>query len=364
VILAETDTCPQNRYSTGAQSLHAHFTASILEGVAGAKHWITRLSAFEPKSGVAYRKKLSRYSGFYGELSALAQNVKWLGCRIQLPTGLDYGFTREGWYSLSDAWSSCVLERYGVPIYFSSEAGGAAFLEGDLSTFSDKELYGMCKGTLFVASDSAEAMGKRGLSELLGVDVKPWTGAQTSYERINATSQKTGKQMQIMQLIPKDSTVRSESTVYHLKDGKTEIPLFPGVTVYDNKLGGRAVVFSGTPKAKFLYTEAFSFLNESRKAMMVGLLRASGNLPIYFEGDEEIYMKAGILPDGKMLAAIFNIGLDPVDQITLNCEKTVKSVEYLTEKGEKKAADFRFENGLLTVGLPLYTLEPVVLFIS
>lgn len=32
VILAETDTCPQNRYSTGAQSLHAHFTASILEG--------------------------------------------------------------------------------------------------------------------------------------------------------------------------------------------------------------------------------------------------------------------------------------------------------------------------------------------
>ena len=29
IILAETDTCPQNRYSTGAQSLHAHFTASL-----------------------------------------------------------------------------------------------------------------------------------------------------------------------------------------------------------------------------------------------------------------------------------------------------------------------------------------------
>ena len=30
VLLAETDTCPQNRYSTGAQYLHAHFTGSIL----------------------------------------------------------------------------------------------------------------------------------------------------------------------------------------------------------------------------------------------------------------------------------------------------------------------------------------------
>ena len=364
VILAETDTCPQNRYSTGAQSLHAHFTASILEGVAGAKHWITRLMTFEPRSGQAYRKKLARHGGFYRELSRLSQTVKWRGCRIPLPLGLDYGFTREGWFFLSDAWSSCVLERFGVPIYYTSEQGGATFLEGDLSTFSDQELDDMCKGVIFVASDSAENMCKRGFSDMLGVEVKEWTGERASFERLHPGGSKCGTQMQVKQLVPKNGSVRVESTVYHLKDGKTEVPLFPGVTVYDNPAGGRAVVYSGTPKSGFHYTQAFSFLNESRKAQTVKLLSECGQLPLYYYGDEEVYLKAGDLPSGEMLAAIFNIGLDPIDEITLKCEKTVNNVEYLTENGQRKSAPFRCENGTLTVGLPLYTLEPVILFLS
>jgi hypothetical protein len=65
-----------------------------------------------------------------------------------------------------------------------------------------------------------------------------------------------------------------------------------------------------------------------------------------------------------MLTALFNIGLDPIDEITLNCEKTVNKVEYLTVNGERAAADFCTENGNTVVELPLYTLEPVVLIIS
>ena len=75
VILAETDTCPQNRYSTGAYSLHSHFTLSILEGAAGAKHWITRLGTYEPESGLAYRKVLGKHRGFYETLSALVPTL-------------------------------------------------------------------------------------------------------------------------------------------------------------------------------------------------------------------------------------------------------------------------------------------------
>ena len=63
-FLAETDTCPHNRYSTSAATLHAHMTGTILEGAKGAKHWITR-SAFEPNSGKAFRKILGKNRGFY-----------------------------------------------------------------------------------------------------------------------------------------------------------------------------------------------------------------------------------------------------------------------------------------------------------
>lgn len=50
IFLAETDTCPQNRYSTSASSLHTHFICSILEGAAGAKHWITDLLLLSQKA--------------------------------------------------------------------------------------------------------------------------------------------------------------------------------------------------------------------------------------------------------------------------------------------------------------------------
>ena len=61
IYLAETDTCPHNRYSTSAAMLHGHFTASILEGATGAKHWITRNTATEVNSGKAFRKTLIKY---------------------------------------------------------------------------------------------------------------------------------------------------------------------------------------------------------------------------------------------------------------------------------------------------------------
>ena len=78
-ILAETDTCPQNRYSTSANSLHTHFVISILEGAAGAKHWITRLRDFEIESGKRYRTTLAKYSGFYETLSGIIPSLSFIG---------------------------------------------------------------------------------------------------------------------------------------------------------------------------------------------------------------------------------------------------------------------------------------------
>ena len=90
IFLAETDTCPHNRYSTSAALLHAHFTASILEGATGAKHWITRLNDHEPASGKAYRKKLAKYSDFYEALTTYASKLQPFGCRIPLTRKQDF----------------------------------------------------------------------------------------------------------------------------------------------------------------------------------------------------------------------------------------------------------------------------------
>lgn len=363
VVLAETDTCPQNRYSTGAQSLHAHFTASLLEGAGGAKHWITRLRDHEPRSGAAYRKILARNRGFYAALADLVPTLAWQGCRIPLPTVPDYGFTHHGWYTPRDGWSSCVLERMGIPLYFSAEPGGAVCLEGRLQGFSDDELAAFCRGPMLVASDAAEALCARGFGGMLGAALTEWQGPAPSGERMHLPDRVCDVQPRLRRLIPQADTVRIESTVYHLRDGVEQIPLFPAVTVYDNPAGGRAVTFAGSPDSPFHFSCAFSFLNESRKAQLVGLLREAGCLPVWYEGDEEVYLKAARTPSGALLCALFNVGLDPIDEIVLRTDAPVRAVSRLTPDGARAECAFRRDGERLTVALPLPTLAPVILFL-
>ena len=64
VIIAETDAIPYNRYGKSARYLHAHFTGTLLDGLQGAKHWITRLNEFALPSGEAYRRILGENAGF------------------------------------------------------------------------------------------------------------------------------------------------------------------------------------------------------------------------------------------------------------------------------------------------------------
>ncbi len=364
-VLAETDTCPQNRYSTGAYSTHSHFVGTILEGASGAKHWITRLGAYEPASGKVYRQVLSKYSGFYETLSEIVPTLTWQGCRVPLSGRPVYNFDAGDPYrTVPNDWAVCVLERMGLPLYFSKNPGGAVFLNGDADlSFTNDELKDMFKGAFFLASDTAKRLIDRGLGEYLGVDVREWTGRRTSGELVCGNTSKA--QMQVCELVPLDENVRADSIVFHIPDGVTKQPLFPGVTVHKNKLGGTTVVFSGTPKARFNFTEAFSFLNESRKKQMIKLLSETGNLPLYYPDDAEVYLRTATMPDGTQFCAFFNIGLDPIDNITLVSEKKVNSIEYLDCDGTRKPCAFTVdENGVITLDIGALTLHPQILFLK
>lgn len=364
-LLAETDTCPQNRYSTSAQMVHAHFSATIMEGASGCKHWITRLSTFEPRSGMAYRKKLAANFGFYEALSALVPNLKWLGCRMPVPARPAYGYAICPATFETNGWSSCVMERMGIPMYFSAKKGGAVFMDGPADdSLTDAEILDLFKGPLFLASDTAKRLIDRGFGQYIGVDVRPWEGPHTSGEILNVNGSITNAQKKIMELVPLNNSVRSESTVFHLRDGKYQEPLFPGVTVFKNELGGTTVVFAGSPKTNFNYIEAFAFLTESRKQQLVNLLQEVGQLPVYYPEDAEVYMRAAECPDGKLMAALFNLSLDVLDEIPLITEKPVSKVEQLTSDGSCVEVPFRVEDGVTIAETSAGVLEPVVLFLS
>jgi len=360
MFLAETDTCPQNRYSTSASGVHAHLTGSILEGVSGAKHWITRLHAYEPASGLAYRKKLAQFRGYYEELSRIVPTLKWIGCRIPVSSKPIYaGFA--GMEGTSDGWSSCVLERLGLPMFFSDKPEGTTFLcEADDMQFSDAEILELFRHPLVLAGMTAKRLIERGFGRYIGVDVREYHGKHISGETAHINGNKMNVQQGAFELVPLSDAVQSHSDAFHVPDGHTHEYLFPAVTSFVNELGGRTIVFCGTPKTNFTYLEAFSFLCESRKLQLIDLL----DFPIYYPEDAEIYFRAAETPDGELFAGVFNIGMDVLDEIPLIVHRPVREVCALTPDGKWETVSFTAgSDDRITVHVPAYTLNPVILLL-
>ena len=365
IYLAETDTCPQNRYSTPAMSLHSHFCVSVLEGTAGAKHWITRTNSFEPESGKAYRKILSKYSAFYEKLSEIVPSLKWLGCRIPLRDHINYDFHASAYAPYQNGWVNCVLERLGLPMYFSKDSGGAVFLDGDADKYmTDKSLKDIFSGAVFMSGETAGRLNKRGFIKYTGVEVLSYEGERISGEFIYDSKNSVSAQKNAHMLRAISEDVKISSVNYHLCGGFEKKPLSPAVTVFKNPLGGTSVVFCGTPETEFNYLEAFSFLNESRKKQLTDILYKTNNLSVYYPGDAEVYLKAAQMPDGGTFVSFINIGLDPIEKITLVSDKDFTKTEKLTADGKTASVSFTKDKNLYTLNEKANTLEPVILFLS
>lgn len=362
IILAETDTCPQNRYSTSAQFLHTHFTGSILEGANGAKHWITRLAAYEPASGKAYRKILSKYRGFYAQLSQWVPQLRWRGCRIPLLGEAHLQAGRSFYNEQDNAWCTCVLERMGLPVYFSSKPGGVLCLEGDAdSKLTDEQLLEALKGPVLLASDSAQSLIRRGFGKYLGVDVREWTGLQASNEVLKVNGNPTKYQMHIKELVPNQPGVEEDSVVYHAVGKKKRERLFPGAAVFENELGGIVFTFCGSPRTQYGIVEAFSFLNESRKAQLVAMLSRTGELPVYYPNDEEVYLRAAGMEDGSLFAAVFNLGMDPIEEMELVVRREFSEVWRLLPDGSQESVPFRREADRVFLPIVCAPVDPLIL---
>ena len=367
VFLAESDTCPQNRYAMSAQHLHSFLVGAILEGIVGSKRWLTRLTNYEPMSGLAYRKCLAKYSGFYASLKKLVADIKPLGCSIPVFDKPYYSLNESDFKQLSsDGWSAYFLERVGLPMYFSSGEHDVLFLEGDVdSRYSDEEIKELLGGNVVLASNTAKNLNKRGFADLIGVEVSEWRGKAITGEIINFDGNICNAQKNSMELRPIDDSVLVDSYAYHSSDGNiTKEILFPASTVYKNRLGGTAIVFSGTPVSKFYYTEGFSFLNETRKRQFVRMLQSIDRLPVYYPEDAEIYMRAGYTSDGKLFVTVFNLGFDILDELPLFVEENVCSVEILCADGSQKNCDFATENNNIIIKTEVKVLDPIVLIIS
>lgn len=367
IVLAESDTIPYNRYGKSARYLHTHYTGSILEGLKGAKHWLSRGTAFEFDSGVAYRKTLKDNYGFYSELEKMSDVIEWIGCGQIFMEQKKYIFNNDHFWKYHNcAWSSKNFERMGIPFYFSEESNGTAFLEGGMGAdMSDEQINQIFKGSVFTDAESAEALFKRGYGHLLGVEISEWDKGLISGEVFaNTDSQACQKQKNAKTINIIDKNVRVESYNYVLDNGE-KVLLSPAVTVLKRDNGKITVVYCGTPDAEYFYTEGFSFLNETRKQQFVNLLTEANALPVYCKGDDEVCLRAGYLGDGTLLAMLFGIGTDPMEPTILYLKDKPTTVEMLCADGSRKDVSFNaIGDNFYKIAIRVEIFNPVILLIK
>lgn len=367
IILSETDTIPFNRYAKSSRYLHSHYTASMLDGLKGAKHWLTRMSAFEPKSGIAYRDILAKHLGMYEKLSELADEIKWVGCNSAFVEQEDFDFcSKEIWHLHDNYFATKFFERIGVPFFFSDERAEANFLEGDIvNDLSDEKIEEFFHGSVFLDAYAAKALYERGFGEKLGVRVDEWDLGTVSGESFDGTLFKCStKQKNLKKLTVENERVEVLSHNYLRADGYAKL-LAPAVTLLERENGRLTVVFSGTPNANFNYMEGFAFLNETRKAQLIALLRRAGALPVYLDGDDEVCLRAGYLSDGTLLAALFELGIDPIDSPRIFLEKKPERISLMLPNGDLAPVEFsEDESGIYSLNIRIEPLYPSILMIK
>ena len=366
VLLAETDTCPQLRYSTSASMLHAHFSGSILEGARGAKQWITDLENADIRNGEAYRRILAKYAGFYESLADLEKDVTPVGCRIPLSSEPSYYYSKDLLYQPSNgaffkhAFAQNVLERLGLPLYFSSKAGGVAFLDGDIaSMYTKEEMDGAFSGTTVMDAAAARSFAKAGYGDKIGVTVEDWTEDLPDGDTLVFDGLTCREQVKPQKLVPNSDGVTVDSVLFKQLERGERLPLGPGTTRFA-RAGGETVVFAGTPDTAFSLTEAFSFLSAPRKKQLLRILRPTGCLPVYYPGDAEVYLRAGTMPDGALFCAFFNIGLDVIDGVELTVDRIPSTVSRLTPDGSWETVPFTVAGDTLTLSVRAEVLIPEI----
>ena len=368
IILAETDTVPFNRYAKGARYLHAHYTASILEGLRGAKHWITRLSGYEPKSGVAYRNILARHASFYDELARISKDIRFVGAASRFLIQENHVYFPNSIYEYhSNNWASYALERLGLPFYFTDKPAPATFIESNIvSDMTDEEIREMLDGgSVFATAEAASDLCVRGFEKEVGVTVSDFGDKRPIGESFDGTLAQRGTvQKNSRRLTPIDE--RTETLSWCFRKNGDDIELMsPAVTAHSREGGKNTFVFSGDPKCNFFYAEGFSFLCDKRKTQLVSLLRRAGALPIYFEGDNELCLRAGYLSDGRLLAMLLIIGHDPEESPVLYLEKEPKQILRLMPDGSYTDVEFSAHGeGLYEINAYIEPMYPLVLVIE
>lgn len=359
-ILDESDTCPHNRYSTSATRVLNHFALAAMEGVRGAKIWIT--NPLEHRSRKAYRDMFREYRGYIETLAQL--NIRRDGLVVPLPKKRPLRCVQPVY---PHDWGVAYLGRAGFPYRTGIARKGdvVAMLAGDVQYFNDDELKQFLAGPLVLDGAAAVEFVRRGFAKEIGVNAKPWSGKTITAEDYGKVY-RGGTVNSAADLRDRNPKSKELSKFYHKVSGSKDAPeyLAPGTIMFDNELGGKVLVLAPY-MPRYVGLQQYVYYTEARKEQLAELFKMvnGGKMPgrMYYCGDAPMMCQSGVAADGTDILFLDNVDLDTVDGVELGVSGgKVKSFERLAGDGTWHSVSFKQVKDIVTLYTAVETLRPAV----
>ncbi|MBR4662974.1 MAG: hypothetical protein IKO93_03780 [Lentisphaeria bacterium] len=366
VLLDEADTCPHNRFSKSSMGMHTHITGGILNGLSGAKLWITNMAEPEASESARYERIIAQHRGFYDALLNLCDGIDWLGPRTVIPPK-EYGWRPahlSPYYLEWEDWQELYLNRFGIPgSYGDFDPKRVTLLCGSQArAMSKAELKRVLSGKVLIDGNAAFAIQEKGLGKLIGA-----TPTHKEFRFACEIDQELGRTMPFQNDFSAPFFTRIKGKVLSelfyrpFRSSPEMTPVATGSIYFENEFGGKNIV-----TAVAMRNIIYNMLKPVRKLWLLTLLKRldPALLPAYCSINQDTYFRCGITRNQEQIGAIINLSFDTLENPEIIFRKKPKKIFILNGNGAWKELKFSSKKDTITLDLTLGTYENMILKIE
>lgn len=371
-ILNEGDTFPQNQWGTNAEMFGAQTALGLWSGIKGAKLWMSEFeSPYDKDSQNAFEKLLIKRGCLHRELLKIGRIVKRDGVSSPLYDigALAYNSEKAGAWLYGADWGDALLGPFGFPICWSNSCVNDVYaLSGfDAQYLTDKDIKQLLSKKIIIDSHAAKQLTKRGFASLMGV--KADNGEDDFFFTREDWVEDNNLRMNLMweegmaRLIPCTSKTKI-LTEFKCQNGVSDSNpkvISPGITLFENKLGGRVCVTGWSPMEPF-----YKKFRVTRKLYMLRIFEwLCGNVPdCTFAGYGQVLVQTGLLPSGERIMFALNLSSDSREKLSIYLKEFPKNAQQLGDDGVWRPIKFARDKkicGVVNFNTRFGHLAPIVI---
>ena len=304
VLMQEADTCPQTLWACSAIREVNHLAVLAMNGVKGAKIWITRNTPNrEWKSNAAYRRVFRENDGVLRWAAKTEIALAGVVCPPVSRTVCDMG--------------EKYLSHLGIP-YRAGEPREGEVVALNLDAVKDigaDRLAKYLSGNVLLDGPAAQWLSANGFADDIGVRAKAWNLKTVQRHRLEGGLVAAG--IRSSDLTDLSDLTDGAEVLTHLDNMPAPDAaeyVAPGSVFRRNRRGGRVVVFAYAVQGPTCvpYWSGY-ILSESYKTQLAAWIsRLAGSLPggVYYDNDGHALCQAGRTAGGEDVFALTLLGLD------------------------------------------------------